>query len=320
MDDSMEGARKKRDSQIGKDEAVLPPKKPRSVRGQVAADMAVAPNETSPGNAPEETAELDNTQSQDYLSDQPRAWDLESALNQLVRLGSSSNLSSTNNRNAKPAVDAQESSVDSLEKLSLTTSLHFRMGHAGDASTIAELYRSWQADQAREQAEPTIDKPAEEADDENVTANHEANNQEVMSSAADDLEVWLADAVGNEDVPPCAFVLMAELRQCCAAETDAENAEQDAPSSSSADQSLLVALAIMTQVWEGAARLLRIEWLYIRQDHDLAALIERRMWLRLSALALMTESEGIIVKESVKDVVAKDGGDDANDRDIDSES
>ena len=321
----MEDARKKRDSDLGKDEAVLPPdgKKQRSVReSQPADDTTKEPNETTP-----EGKILNDNQLQDILSDQSRTWDLESALHRIVRLGSSSNLSSTRNNSNKNDIstaDANESSNDFLEKISPTTTLNFRMGHAGDASTIAELYRSWQTDTARGRAEPTNETSTDDADDEHGTANREITNQhEATTTAADDLEVWLADAVGNEDVPPCAFVLIAETREC-SAEKDADNNDVDkasAPSSPTpSDQNLLVALAIMTQVWEDAARMLRIEWLYVRRDHELAGLIERRMWLRLSTLAIMTQSEGIIVKESVKDL-SKDCHDvDNNDSGIDSES
>jgi len=85
------------------------------------------------------------------------------------------------------------------------------------------------------------------------------------------LEVRLAEGLGDEDTPPAIFALIAEV------------AFEDEPDR-------LGAAALLSITWE-ESRVLQVEWQHVeKQDTKLAAvanLLERRLWLRLSTLALM---------------------------------
>ena len=105
--------------------------------------------------------------------------------------------------------------------------------------------------------------------------------------AASSLELWLADGLGDEDIPPSLFALLAHVNY--------DKDEDEAGSNTKASE--LAAVALLTVSWEHGCRVLRVEWLQVDSDLDNARLVERRMWLRLSALSLMTACEMHIVDQ-----------------------
>jgi hypothetical protein len=150
----------------------------------------------------------------------------------------------------------------------------FRAGHTGDVSSLASFYR-------------------ESIVDPNSTPDKGADHEKKVSSVPDDtpLEVWLADGLGGEDAPPSFFALLADIYSV------------DTPKVSQ-----LGAAAILTLAWEDSSRVLRIEWLHVldNEEMEFANLLERRLWLRLSTLSLLSSCELLVVS---KDNVTSKAGD-----------
>jgi hypothetical protein len=155
---------------------------------------------------------------------------------------------------------------ESKEFLSRNRWVNFRIGHAGDASALATCYRK-----------------------SSCATNHNSDDSQqkderkggMNGSATEDttLEVRLAEGLGDEDTPPSIFALLADVE------------------SDNSDERKLGAAALVSIAWEDVFRVLRVEWFYIVDDEgfqDVANLLERRMWLRLSALAMMTSCQMLV--------------------------
>jgi len=214
-----------------------------------------------------------------------------------------------------PAISEKEQDLESslqfvvgiderqIERISNNFWISFRLGHNGDASTIASFYQKTNEGKpgdmkdavnsggsenpqknVRQAALPfeELSKKGWGEDEEDCTTctnkgrvlteapqNHE--NTAAKEQEADALELWLADGLGNEDTPPSLYSLMAHIHF------------DDADKSSS----LLASVAMLTLAWEMSSRVLRVEWLHVDSDLDSSGVILRRMWLRLSALSLM---------------------------------
>lgn len=98
-------------------------------------------------------------------------------------------------------------------------------------------------------------------------ANVDNTKEQPEEESASSLELWLSEGMGDEDTPPSVFSMLAEI-----------SSEKQPPTSSH-----LAAVALFTLAWDVNRRMLQVEWCHV----DLPVLA-RRMWLRLSALALMT--------------------------------
>jgi len=196
--------------------------------------------------------------------------DLEIALQRVVRM----------NTTNKPSSDEEE--VSSRECLSQDCWVNFRIGHAGDASALASCYH-----ESKQQQQDDVDKSTKEP-----ASN---NNAEEDTS----LEVRLADGLGDEDTPPVIFALIADV----SFQSDGEK--------QASEKSILGAAALLSIDRGEDSRVLNVEWLYVSKNDKLnavASLLERRMWLRLSALALMTSCTSLVAPntknqktEAVKD-------------------
>jgi len=143
------------------------------------------------------------------------------------------------------------------EKLSSNTCVSFRVGHAGDVSALASFYRK-------------------------STSEEKQSPNPVSSSSSEDtsLEVLLAEGLGDEDTPPSVFALLADVYK---------EDRSKVP--------YLAAAALLTLGWQENARVLRVEWSAIDRESEVADVLERRLWLRLSTLALMTSCQILIVNE-----------------------
>lgn len=157
---------------------------------------------------------------------------------------------------------AQARDDDEHESLSSDgTWVRFRVGHAGDVSALAAFYRK------------STNVPKQ--------SKTEGKNSTTSSSAEDtSLEVLLADGLGDEDTPPSVFALLADIYK---------------PDNPKVAQ--LAASALLTLGWQENARVLRVEWLATDKDQEVASILERRLWLRLSTLALMTSCQLLVVNE-----------------------
>lgn len=142
------------------------------------------------------------------------------------------------------------------EYISETHWVSFRLGHAGDASQIASCF------QKRKQGE--------------------TDSASVPPPEDTSLEISLVDGLGGGDSPPSVFALLADII-----------------SDNEASPQLLGAAALLSSGWEDSCRALRVEFFYVIEDakySDVAGVLERRMWLRLSSLAIMTSNQLIITE------------------------
>lgn len=154
------------------------------------------------------------------------------------------------------------------ERLSDKTSVTFRVGHAGDASAIAACY-------AREGNKAVVEQPE---------ANGRAKaprNGESSSSPSSSLELWLSEAMGDEDKPPSVFFVLADVSY---ASSDAGEGKAKPTASE-----VLGAVALLTMGWINQERVLQLDWLHLHRSlpGQEAKVLTRRLWLRLSVLALM---------------------------------
>jgi hypothetical protein len=184
----------------------------------------------------------------------PNVWDLESALQYIV-------------------------SVETKESLNDTNTVSFRVGHAGDASTISNLYQQSQATKS----------PEFELRKTTSTTTTTTTTTEPEEESSSLLELWLAEGMGDEDTPPSLHILLAHIN----------NGSGSGPSQ-------LAAIALLTISWEEDTRMLRVEWLYIDPslDRPVGLTLERRLWLRLSSCALLTACQLVQVEEDLTSVGA----------------
>ena len=186
--------------------------------------------------------ETDDQRFQLSKSTSGRALDLEVSLQRVVRLGEKD---------------------ESKEYLSKTKWIQFRVGHASDASTIANFYRRSTTNNS----------------DENHVLDNKLNTCSTSQREDTSLEVRLAEGLGDDDSPPSIFALLADV--VC----------------DDADDRDLVAAAVISSGWEASTNVIIVKMIYVSDEakfSDIAELLERRMWLRLSALALMTSNEMIV--------------------------
>lgn len=111
--------------------------------------------------------------------------------------------------------------------------------------------------------------------------------EQPKEESASSLELWLSEGMGDEDTPPSVFSILAEI-----------SSEEKPPTSGR-----LAAVALFTLVWDANRRMLQVEWCHV----DLPVLA-RRMWLRLSALALMTGACLCITQDCPDFGIASDSG------------
>lgn len=150
------------------------------------------------------------------------------------------------------------------EFLSDRTSISFRVGDASDASVIAKCYQEVAGDK--------------EGTSGGGNAAHTDDDGTGETVKVDSLELWLENGLGDEDRPPCVFALLAYVSVA---------GEQDSRS--------LGGIAMLTVAWEHSQRLLKVEWFFVDPTLADGDILGRRLWLRLSALALMTACQVLVV-------------------------
>jgi hypothetical protein len=201
-----------------------------------------------------------------------QVWDLESALLYLVRV-----------EGAKEYIANDKSAW-----------VTFRAGHAGDASTIASLYRQSKRRNMQENS-PELE-----------TAQLDTNSEE-ESSVSSMLEVWLADGMGDEDTPPSVYSLLAHVHtgttidepSPTASESSSSKAVTTTSPSPSPSSTTLGAVSLLTLAWADGERILRVEWMHVDPSlpPEVTSTLEKRLWLRLSSLSWMTACQLLTVDE-----------------------
>jgi hypothetical protein len=215
---------------------------------------------TASTNGERATAERSTTESLPAC----QGLDLEVALQKLVRN------------------DGKDGPKEFLSALNHDSWVAFRVGHAGDASTLAACYQK--STTGCNSSLDTRNPKATNGDDKSQAKSeiHQTSLSNATSAEDTSLEVRLAEGLGDEDTPPAIFALLAEVE--CLGESDVRH---------------LGAAALLSTSWEDACKVLRVEWFYVIADDDptipnVSNLLERRMWLRLSALAMMTSCQILI--------------------------
>jgi hypothetical protein len=176
--------------------------------------------------------------------------------------------------------DGNDGSKEFLSALNQNSWVKFRVGHAGDASTLAACYQKSIGNSSSD----TSNRKATNGDESRPAKSEKQQTSISNATSAEDtsLEVRLAEGLGDEDTPPAIFALLAEVE--CLGEPDVRH---------------LGAAALLSTSWEDARKVLRVEWFYVIADDDptvpnVSNLLERRMWLRLAALAMMTSCQILI--------------------------
>ena len=129
----------------------------------------------------------------------------------------------------------------------------FRVGHVGDASALEKCYR----------------KSRKGGENESVTP--------------EQMEVRLADGLGDEDNPPSIFALIGDLK------SKSEDVSED-----------LAAVALFGG--DDNSEVVRVEFIHVNGSLPpaIASILERRLWLRLSALSLLLSYDIIVEQDTRK--------------------
>jgi hypothetical protein len=178
----------------------------------------------------------------------------------------------------------------------------FRVGDAGDASVIASWYRK-----SRETMESPIKR-----DNTNAVAStptpgsppgsamagegaHSSPNEKKYAATptfapADEapLELWLTDGLGDEDTPPSVHSLLAYV----------SSSSSSADEETAASSPTLGAIALLTMAWDDNEGVLRVEWLHVDPTAPHAKALERKLWFRLSCIALITSCQKLVVDKA----------------------
>jgi hypothetical protein len=154
--------------------------------------------------------------------------------------------------------------------------ISFRVGHAGDASALAACVRkSSTLSNTKDNNNCSLPTPISDNKKKSTSLNGATASPEDTS-----LEVRLADGLGDEDTPPSIFALLVDI-------------------SKKDDEPRLGAAALFSTGWDDVSRILLVEWFYIDdQEKELAGIIQRRLWLRLCTLSVMTSCNKIVGKKS----------------------
>jgi hypothetical protein len=185
----------------------------------------------------------------------PTNWDLETAMHRLV------------NESDTPK-----------EFLSENASVSFRVGNAEDAPVIATWYREME--------------DAKKGKSAGVAANDDIIGE---NGKNDSLELWLQEGFGDERTPPCIFALLADVHVKNEPDSRPPLCELSDSDRVVEETVTLGACALFTLAWEHSQRLLRVEWFHVDPTMVDGEVLGRRLWLRLSTLALMTACQVMVV-------------------------
>jgi hypothetical protein len=213
----------------------------------------------------------------------------------------------------------------------------FGMAHSGDATTIANWYRKLQQEKEEEAAKRQQDEEEEKPEIEIKQAVPEAADQEEKDEIHPGepfthqlpmLEHWLAEGLGDEVTCPSVYGLLAYVQtsndNMGTARDDEKprvgdkngatkhghddqkpkatnsNNENNCTTSGSPLQSRMAAVVLLTLAWTSNERHLRVEWMAIDSKHlsaSIAQTVQQKLWMRISALSVMTACPVIAVDE-----------------------
>ena len=194
--------------------------------------------------------------------------DLESALYKVTSLSGTNKSNEKREYLTKPAEARDDDTQQQHEGTAAVVAqwVTFRLAHTGDAATLAALYCSNRTSNANGKASSQVG-----------NKNETTNNEEQIS-------LWLADGLGDEDTPPSVFGLLAQVHE----EEKRVEAKGDSTAATTTTSTKLGAALLLTTAWQNDQRVIRIEWYTI--DVARYPTLAGHVWLRLAALSLWTDS------------------------------
>ena len=186
----------------------------------------------------------------------------------------------------------------------------FRMGHAGDVSELARLYR-------QEKEHETTKKQKKSSQQQ-----HQQQQQHHQQDETTSLEVRLAEGMGDEDHPPVVCCLLAFVHEEVMEDSTTTTQQEDtgsadlpknAPSTPAAETSSsthctsrLAAAVLLTeqlhdsllhqqqqqQLYEMSGNLVCVEWMYVDKSNSprIQRCVQSKLWLCLSSIGLLLKS------------------------------
>jgi hypothetical protein len=160
----------------------------------------------------------------------------------------------------------------------------FRVCHTGDAATLAALYC---------QAANNNNTPARLEDSPPLRPRTRSDST-AAAPTEEQISMWLAEGLGDEDRPPSVFGLLAEVHHGPPMDQDdatKEGTDQGSPGSNngnSNNSSTLGAAVLLTTAWQDNRRVLRVEWYHLAAPF--APQLAGHVWLRLATLAVWTDA------------------------------
>ncbi|KAG7365230.1 hypothetical protein IV203_038433 [Nitzschia inconspicua] len=246
----------------------------------------------------------------------------------ITNTNTNTNTTKSNPKNPPTPSQTLESSTTALRKDKRTSEreyitmerdawITFRMAHSGDAATIASWYREAERKQLRqdnhgetdddEEEKPEIDinppPPLEQHDDDHI---HHDDSPGAAVSHSSMLEHWLAEGLGDEVTCPSVYGLLCfvhsdgddhnkqgkqETTIGFAATGTTESINRNRSSSPPRTKNTnMAAVVLLTLSWTSDERHLRVEWIGLNPtlSPDLAETVQQKVWLRITALSVMT--------------------------------
>lgn len=166
-------------------------------------------------------------------------------------------------RDLESAASYVVASCKEKEYLSKEEWVVFRIGNAGDAGLLAALQRKDGKVESSKESHP-----------------EKKRKSSAVQSDERSLEMKLSEALGDEDTPPAIFALISDVYS---------------------DESThhVGASAMMYLGIEEGTRALMVDWIYVDENSDVSDVLRRRLWLRLSTIAMLTSSLHIVVPDLI---------------------
>eukprot|EP00978_Attheya_sp_CCMP212_P028616 scaffold99334_cov56-Attheya_sp.AAC.3 len=209
--------------------------------------------------------------------------DIETALSVILPDHSSTIRSSNNHHNNQADHDKEWLSNDSAEDPKRDY-LRFRVGHAGDAAALATFYNTATTAAVKTDVEEDTDTTTPAAA---ATAANETTEEEAQASL---LELRLADGFGDEQRPPAFYAILTHVCRDIMVDNNNDTSKTAIDETTRIVEKELRGAAVVTLEWCSSQqeRVLNVEFFHVAASHEYSELIQRRLLLRLSALALAT--------------------------------
>jgi len=184
----------------------------------------------------------------------------------------------------------------------------FRIGHAGDASSLAALCkkRKGQSNKRRRNDDVNCAEGESKKECNSLREDKKAKLDKtvVETCASEDehdseLEMRLSSGFGDEQIPPAFHAIIVEINST--KNDSAENRKKSKIQEKALNVNVLGGAAIVTLDWDAcnSARVLRVELLKVDERYSsIVDLLMRRMLLRISALGILINATAVTFVDS----------------------